>query len=106
MSAIRYVPIGGSITICGVTLRCTCSTSPEQYDAFLSDRRIGYLRPRWGEFYAAFPDVGGEIVYSAELGDQAPCFTDEERGEHLPLAVKALLVRDKTIPPQPLGGSG
>lgn len=106
MSAIRFVPFGGTISISGVTLDCTSSTSPEQYDAFLSGQRIGYLRLRWGEFYAAFPDVGGEIVYAAEIGDMAPCFTDEQRGEHLPLAVRALLARVKPDAPHGPGGKG
>jgi hypothetical protein len=47
-----------------ITLRLTCSTCPEQYDAFIGDRKVGYLRLRWGEFRVDYPDCGGEMIYA------------------------------------------
>ena len=78
----------------GVTLIMTCAACPEQYDVFIGPEQIGYLRLRWGRFYAAYPNHGGEIVYDIDLGnDLDGCFSPEERKKHLPLAVKALLER-------------
>lgn len=93
MSAMAYVRSGHSIDIAETKLRCTCSAAPEQYDVFLANQQIGYLRLRWGEFFAAYPGLGGEIVYEALIEDKASSFSDEERGEHLPKAVDALLAR-------------
>jgi hypothetical protein len=31
-----------------IELRQTCEACPEQYDAYLGDNRIGYLRLRYG----------------------------------------------------------
>lgn len=47
-----------------ITLRLTCSACPEQYDAFIGDRKVGYLRLRWGEFRVDYPDCGGEMTYA------------------------------------------
>ena len=86
----------GDLEILGCKLIMTCYVCPEQYDVFLGDRQIGYLRLRWGHFTADYPDVGGELVYEAGLGDGfAGSFeTIEERQTHLTAAVKALLARD------------
>ena len=47
-----------------ITLKLTCSACPEQYDAFVGARKVGYLRLRWGEFTVEHPDCGGEMIYS------------------------------------------
>lgn len=70
----------------------TCSACPEQYDVMHDGRQLGYLRLRHGEFYADYPDCGGETVYEAEPeGDGA--FEDHERERYLTEAVLALLAR-------------
>jgi hypothetical protein len=79
----------------GAELELTCSACPEQYDLLMAGRMIGYLRLRHGYFTAEYPDVGGDLVFEAELGDGIGVFTDEERGKYLPLAVKALVTRHK-----------
>jgi len=91
MTTISYVKSGGTIDIAGTQLVCTCSAAPEQYDVFLGTRQIGYLRLKWGEFYAAYPDVSGDVVYAASIDDEASIFSDNERAKHLPAAVNALL---------------
>lgn len=71
----------------------TCYACPEQYDAWYDDTQIGYIRLRWGCLTATFPDVGGDLVYEAEIGDSSfrGRFTDdEERCEHLTEIAEAL----------------
>ena len=76
----------------GATVTMTCWACPEQYDVDLNGVRIGYLRLRWGRFYAAYPDVGGETVYTVDLNDGLQgSFYPEERQKHLTLAIKALI---------------
>jgi hypothetical protein len=82
--------IGESIDIDGLRLVCTCSISPEQYDVFLENEQIGYLRLRHGDFTAA--DTGGELVYEATPAGDC-CFEDEERVHFLTEAVQALKSR-------------
>lgn len=68
----------------------TCGACPEQYDAMLDGKRVGYLRLRHGYFYAAVPDVGGETVYeSYPKGDGM--FEDDERTTELNNALKAII---------------
>ena len=47
----------------------TCGACPEQYDAFIGERQVGYLRARWGHFTVTCPDVGGEVIYEQSFGD-------------------------------------
>jgi hypothetical protein len=63
-------------------LELTCYACPEQYDAFVDDRQVGYLRLRHGEFRVDCPNVGGETVYRSEpAGDGM--FDDDERETEL-----------------------
>jgi hypothetical protein len=74
----------------GIRLEMTCGACPEQYDAFLGDRLVGYLRLRHGFFYAACPNASGEVVYEAEtIGDGI--FASEEREMHLSKATAAIV---------------
>ena len=69
-----------------IELKMTCGACPEQYDAFLNDENIGYLRLRHGYFRAEFK---GKTVYdSYTIGDG--CFEYEERNKHLKKAKKAI----------------
>lgn len=83
---------------------CTCSACPEQYDVYLDDKQVGYVRLRWGTLRVQCPDVGGEVVYEVNtegFGDFAsPC----ERDYHLRFAGKAILDYvdgrlEKPVPP-------
>jgi hypothetical protein len=65
----------------------TCGACPEQYDVYLGDEEIGYMRLRHGHFRAEYKRT---IVYSAStVGDGL--FEQEERKRHLNLACKAIL---------------
>lgn len=64
----------------------TCSACPEQYDVYdPNDHLVGYVRLRWGSLYCSYPDVDGEIIYEAAVGDGwTGCFqSEEQRHEHL-----------------------
>lgn len=50
------------------------SDYPTQYTAFAEHVHVAYLRVKHGEFTVTCPDVGGEQVYQAWIGD----------GGHLP----------------------
>lgn len=80
----------------GCTLVQTCAACPEQYDVFLEDQQIGYLRLRHGHFRADYPDCGGTVVYESDTdGDGA--FEDRERMPMLNRAVAALLVHHNSV---------
>jgi hypothetical protein len=68
----------------------TCWACPEQYDAFLNEKRIGYLRLRHGHFTVECPDVGGTLVYNASPNGDGE-FCEEERDYYLRFAVAAIL---------------
>lgn len=72
----------------------TCFACPEQYEVFLGDTQIGYLRLRHGEFRAEYPDCGGDTVFrGSPKGDGR--FEDDEREQFLSQALDALLVRHR-----------
>lgn len=67
----------------------TCDACPEQYDAFLDGKQVGYLRLRHGGFRVDYPDCGGETIYDANpRGDGE--FYNEERDYYLRCAVDAI----------------
>lgn len=71
-------------------LEKTCHACPEQYDAFLNDKRVGYLRLRHGHFTVSYPDVGGELLFDANpKGDGI--FDEEEREFYLIMAMISIL---------------
>ena len=73
-----------------ITLIRTCSACPEQYDALLDGKQVGYLRLRHGHFYAQVPDCGeGPIVYTASPNGDGS-FDDDERDYYLRHAVQAI----------------
>ena len=70
----------------GVELVQTSGACPEQYDAFIDGKLVGYLRLRHGHFEVSCPDAGGEVIYSAETAGDG-IFSSEEREFQLKLAV-------------------
>lgn len=80
------------MNIDGFELVKTCSACPEQYDVFLNNKQVGYLRLRHGYFSCDFLCGDGEEVYSADtIGNGM--FEDEERDFHLKLAINAIKLR-------------
>lgn len=68
----------------------TCNACPEQYNAFVGDKQVGYLRLRHGEFKVVVPDVDGKIVYRAYCAGDGE-FEDKERSFFLNEAKKAII---------------
>lgn len=75
-----------------IRLEMTCSACPEQYDAFMGDTQVGYLRLRHGHFRVDFPECGGETIYEADTSGDG-YFDDAERDYHLGRAKAAILAR-------------
>ena len=70
-------------------LNRTCYACPEQYDVFLNEEQVGYLRLRHGVFRCDYPACGGETLYYAYC-DSDGIFSDEERNECIPKAIHAI----------------
>lgn len=68
----------------GLNFVMTCSACPEQYDVFdKNGRMVGYVRLRWGGLTCEYPDVGGEYIYTAVIGDgYTGEFENQEQREH------------------------
>lgn len=75
-----------------IILEETCGACPEQYEAYIGDRNVGYLRLRHGYFRVDYPHHAGEVIYEAEpKGDGM--FEDDERDFYLTKAKEAILER-------------
>ena len=72
----------------------TCNCSPEQYDAYIGDMLVGYIRCRWGKVTVECPYVGGEMVYQA-ITEGYGSFTNDERDIHLDAAINAIELWNK-----------
>lgn len=78
--------VTNDVTIDGLVFKLTCFACPEQYDVYLDNKQIGYVRLRWGHITAEYPDVMGKLIYDEDAGgyDFAGCFHSEsERIMHL-----------------------
>lgn len=76
-----------------IRFELTCGACPEQYDAFVGNKIVGYLRLRFGHFTVSCPNVGGEYVYETNIGDSgwAGMFlSDDERTTELAAAREAI----------------
>lgn len=72
-----------------IRLERTCGACPEQYDAFVGEEQVGYLRLRDGHFRVDFPHCGGETIYEASpRGDGI--FDENERDHYLSMARAAI----------------
>lgn len=81
----------------GLRAVLTCSGCPEQYDVYHGDRRVGYLRLRWGAFSARRTPSGqldetSRYVYEYDFGDGwSGSFPNQNsRVRHLKRALKAI----------------
>lgn len=79
-----------------IRLKQTCFACPEQYDAFLGDKKVGYLRMRYGSFTVEYPECGGECIYTAEPKGYG-AFNPEERDYYLNQAKEAINSRIASI---------
>jgi hypothetical protein len=67
----------------------TCWACPEQYNAYLGDRQVGYLRLRHGFFVVECPVNGGMEVYSAHPSGDG-IFDPSERDRYLRNAANSI----------------
>jgi len=67
----------------------TCPSTPEQYDVFSGDEKVGYVRLRDGEFTVHCPDYEGELVFEG-FPDGMDYFFDYERESCLTEATDAI----------------
>jgi hypothetical protein len=74
-----------------VKLVRTCTACPEQYDAYIGERKVGYLRLRGGAFTVQCPDCDlfGPYVYAAATIGHGE-FAESEREHHLTAAKDAI----------------
>lgn len=73
----------------------TCNACPEQYEAFIGDRYVGYFRLRWGNLRVDYPDCGGETIYEARVGSglQGIFDSEEQRIMYLNRGCRAILAK-------------
>lgn len=71
--------------ISGLSFYKTCSVCPEQYDVYKDGCIVGYVRLRWGELTCEYPDVFGDLIYSASIGDSfsGTFESEDQRQTHL-----------------------
>ncbi|MEL6862012.1 MAG: hypothetical protein AAGL11_09250 [Pseudomonadota bacterium] len=67
--------------------------SPEQYEVYQGEQMVGYVRYRFGNLSADYPDVGMETVFNRTLAHETGQMTDLERGRWLPVIAKRLRKR-------------
>ena len=53
----------------GLDFQLTCWACPEQYDVFLDEQQVGYVRLRWGCLSARLGNVYGEEIYRYNFDD-------------------------------------
>lgn len=61
--------------------KMTCGACPEQYDVFLGDKQVGYVRLRHGEMRVRCPDSSGITVYTAAPNGDG-CFDGAEERDY------------------------
>ena len=54
----------------------TCAACPEQYDVYVGDQEVAYVRLRHGILYAEVP-FDGKVVFEHDFGDERGSFLDE-----------------------------
>ena len=70
----------------------TCGACPEQYDAFIGDKQVGYLRLRHGWFRVDFLSCGGDVVFECKTKGDGSFYDEEERETMLREAKRAILL--------------
>ncbi len=90
---VRSLPMQSVISINDLDFKECGPQSPEQYEVYDGDRMVGYVRYRFGNLSAEYPDVGMETVFSHTLARETGQMTDLERGRWLPVIAKRLRKR-------------
>lgn len=64
--------------------------SPEQYEVYDGDQKVGYVRYRFGFLSAECPDFGMREVFGQKLKHETGQMTDIERGRWLPVIARRI----------------
>lgn len=85
------------MNIKGLQFYKTCFACPEQYDVFNNKSPVGYIRLRWGCLTVEYPDVGGELIYEASIGNEwcGEFESEEQRQYHLNIIADKILDKIK-----------
>lgn len=90
---VKPIPMADRIVIKGLVFKEIGPQSPEQYEVYHGDKMVGYVRYRFGNLSAEYPDVGMEDVFNRTLEHETGQMTDLERGRWLPVIAKRLKKR-------------
>jgi len=73
----------------------TCYAYPEQYDVYLNDNIVGYVRLRGGSLICEYPNVNGELIYEHTFDDsfKGKFDNDDERNHYLKICEDAIIQR-------------
>ena len=66
----------------GLRFEKTSFACPEQYDVFLKNKQVGYLRLRHGVFRIDCPDCGRETIFTHEPPEADGIFNNSEQREY------------------------
>lgn len=84
------------MVINGLNFVQICGACPEQYDVYNENQNIvGYVRLRWGVLSCEYPDVNGEVIYHANVGDGWTESFDSQEDRNYYLNAIANLILDK-----------
>lgn len=82
-----------SMNIDGYVFRCTCVACPEQYDVYLGDKYVAYVRKRWGHL-RVYPTINHEVDWSTVIyekeDDDEYCGTIDDRENTLKTIVEKI----------------
>lgn len=81
-----------------IELELTSSACPEQYNAFLDGKQVGYLRLRYGCFRVDYPECGEETIFEGDPNGDGQ-FQPEEREEWLQKAKLAICAKIDALAP-------
>jgi hypothetical protein len=76
----------------GLTMECTCTAVPEQYELFKEGSPAGHIRVRWSRFTVDYPEAAEERLYDGVV-DGFGAFSDREREECLSMAISLITQR-------------
>ena len=74
---------------------CTCGSCPEQYDVFLNDKQVAYVRLRFGILRVDYSYCGGETIYRKEFDDNYKgCFDNEDERQFYFQEIKKAIMKN------------
>lgn len=76
----------------------TCYACPEQYDVYRDNGQIcAYVRLRWGNLYAEYPSIDGEVIYNTHFSDNSKGNFDNDNERDYYLKEISEAIKDKIV---------